>query len=566
MKNGWISRASGLLCLTVLCVWPGGELRAQNARQRQSIQLTQSVLDAYVGEYQLAPRLMLSLRREGHFLVAQLTGQPAIVVYAESETKFFWKVVDAQFTIQKDKGGKVVGLLFEQGAVKAKAKRISSELPKDVELPEPQEILDSPRLIALAKELKVGHREALKKFWDDMQNKAPLVEAIEGNRDASWVTFLWHGNDNTRRVNLTGGPPTLDGDKWLTRLPDTDLWYHTERIQNDARFAYWFNINRPLTLPRADDLVGQVKVMNSCPNRSDPLNPHEIALQGMSVASLLELPSAPSQAWAERVAGVPEGTLKEHKIKSDSLKEERTVTIYTPPDYDPKGEQYGLLILFDGGWYQDNEMVPGPVILDNLIAKEKIRPLVAVFVSQPLQSRSADLSCSESFATFVADELVPWVRKTYHVSTDPKRTIVGGLSLGGLMASYCGLRHSEMFGNVLSQSGAFQWSPGELERDERSLPATEPGWLTGQFVASPRHDVRFYLEAGHYEDGGFGSLLAENRRLRDVLLAKGYPVTWSQFEGAHDFVDWRGSFADGLMTLASAKPSDSSGSKPARSP
>jgi hypothetical protein len=67
---------------------------------------------------------LLTLRREGQHLMAQVTGQPSLVVHAESETKFFWKVVDARFTMQKDKAGKVEGLLFEQGPVKLKAKKI----------------------------------------------------------------------------------------------------------------------------------------------------------------------------------------------------------------------------------------------------------------------------------------------------------------------------------------------------------------------------------------------------------------------------------------------------------
>ena len=97
-------------------------------------------------------------------------------------------------------------------------------------------------------------------------------------------------------------------------------------------------------------------------------------------------------------------------------------------------------MLFDGAFYQDSEMIPGPVILDNLIAKKKIRPMVAVFVKHEPLTRNKDLSCSEPFAAFLIKDLVPWVRAEYRVSEEPARTIVGGLSLGGLMASYCGLR------------------------------------------------------------------------------------------------------------------------------
>jgi enterochelin esterase-like enzyme len=550
MKTLYVSRTCGLLLLSAVLAWDGGTLHGQDGPLRQTAKVEPKVLDTYVGQYELAPKMLLTLRREGHHLMAQITGQPWIVVYAENETKFFWKVVNAQFSMQKDKDGKVEGLLFEQGAAKLKAKKISGELPPEVELPEPADVLDSPRLIALAKEMKGGNREALKKFWDEMQDKAPLVEPIGENGQMSWVTFLWRGNDTTRRVSLIGGLPTPDGEHWLTRLATTDLWYRTEKLPNDARFTYYFLINRPINLPRSGDLVALAKFMEHCPARPDALNPRSEILQGMTPASLLELPGAPTQPWADRLQGVPKGTLKEQKIKSESLKGERSVTIYTPANYDPKGEKCNLLVLFDGAFYQDSEMIPGPVILDNLIARKKIQPVVAVFVKQELPTRNKDLSCSEPFADFLVKDVVPWVRAEYRVSEVPERTTVGGLSLGGLMASYCGLRHPDVFGNVLSQSGSYWWYPGGLEQDDRVMPVAEPGWLTREFAAAPKRAVRFYLEIGRFEDGGFTSGLAENRRFRDVLRAKGYSMHYSEFSGGHDFVSWRGSFADGLIALA----------------
>jgi enterochelin esterase family protein len=37
--------------------------------------------------------------------------------------------------------------------------------------------------------------------------------------------------------------------------------------------------------------------------------------------------------------------------------------------------------------------------------------------------------------------------------------------------------------------------------------------------------------------------------MRDVLLLKNYPVTYREFDGGHDYLWWRGSFADGLLSL-----------------
>jgi hypothetical protein len=81
------------------------------------------------------------------------------------------------------------------------------------------------------------------------------------------------------------------------------------------------------------------------------------------------------------------------------------------------------------------------------------------------------------------------------------------------MASYCGLRHADVFGNVLSQSGSYWWYPGGLEQDDRDLPVAEPGWLTREYLTAPRREVRFYVEIGRFEQGGgFSNAVTENRR------------------------------------------------------
>jgi enterochelin esterase-like enzyme len=49
------------------------------------------------------------------------------------------------------------------------------------------------------------------------------------------------------------------------------------------------------------------------------------------------------------------------------------------------------------------------------------------------------------------------------------------------------MKHPEIFGNVLAQSGSFWWKP---ENDD------EYEWLTRQFVASPKLPIRFYLQIG----------------------------------------------------------------------
>jgi enterochelin esterase family protein len=210
-----------------------------------------------------------------------------------------------------------------------------------------------------------------------------------------------------------------------------------------------------------------------------------------------------------------------------------------------KANRCSLIVMFDGDFYYKPSLIPGDTIIDNLIAAKKIPPIVVAFVDQI--DRQKDLACSKDFAAFIATELVRRVRSERHVSVDPKRTTVGGASLGGLMASYCALGHADVFGNVISQSGAYWYFPGCFAPP--LVHVTPGGVLTDEFVKRPKVPVRFYLDAGKFENDVPGDGLAENRRLRDVLRAKGYDVTYAEFSGGHHFISWRGTFSDALMAV-----------------
>lgn len=57
------------------------------------------------------------------------------------------------------------------------------------------------------------------------------------------------------------------------------------------------------------------------------------------------------------------------------------------------------------------------------------------------------------------------------------------------------------------------------------------------------------MEVGLQERGKAAEMVPSNRHLRDVLGLKGYEVHYAEFNGGHDYICWRGSFADGLLTL-----------------
>ena len=73
------------------------------------------------------------------------------------------------------------------------------------------------------------------------------------------------------------------------------------------------------------------------------------------------------------------------------------------------------------------------------------------------------------------------------------------------------------------------------------------------FIKSPKLPLRFWMDAGVFavdSRGNGGAILEPSRHMRDVLLAKGYEVHYQQFNSGHDYLNWRGTLADGLIALA----------------
>lgn len=91
---------------------------------KKEMTLTEAVLDRYIGEYQLAPGFTVTFTREGNRLFTQATGQPRFEIFAQSETKFFLKVVEAQMEFIADPDGKVNTIILYQGGARTEGKRI----------------------------------------------------------------------------------------------------------------------------------------------------------------------------------------------------------------------------------------------------------------------------------------------------------------------------------------------------------------------------------------------------------------------------------------------------------
>jgi enterochelin esterase family protein len=413
----------------------------------------------------------------------------------------------------------------------------------------------SPKIRALVD----AGSSALDAFWADIAAEGtPIVESNPEDAESRLVTFVWRADGPLENIVLAEWySPGEPADKVMTRLGETDLWYRTLVMRSDLRGVYQFLLNDSLLPVRTDpnimERLGRLQRDPLNPKRALPEPMWGIVTPSWGDDSVIELPDAPPLPGHAIRYDVPRGTVSERTFSSEHLGNERSIWIYTPAGFSDVEGTFPLLIQFDGNQCLDIHNLPA--VLDSLIADGEIPPVVAVMVANV--DRNTELPCNQAMADALAEELIPMLREEFRIAEGPESVIVAGQSYGGLAAAWVALRRPDAIGNAYCQSGSFWWAPAQNPLAPPSALGVVPGygWLPTQVAVWPTIPVRFFMEAGLLEGGNEGvmpSLLSVHRHMRDVLIAKGYDVTYREYPGGHDFYVWRGLYPDGLKHLLAA--------------
>jgi enterochelin esterase family protein len=410
----------------------------------------------------------------------------------------------------------------------------------------PAQVYLSPTMARLAETVAAGG--GTEAFWAAVEARGtPLVEPhgedrgeAAGAGDGSVVmTFVQRGaRRNARLVGSPGGDHA-----WLDRLAGSDVWFKSFVVPATTRLSYRIAPDVPEFAGR--DRERRVALLATA--QADPYNRHPwpaAAPDPFNQESVVELPDAPVQPGLTGGSGAPPGALRMLTFRSDTLGNSRRIGLYTPAGFDPENPETVLLIVFDGDRY-GGDRVPTPRILDTLIAQGRLPPVVAAFVHNAgPEARSRELPGDAAFAAVLAGDILPVVAAAAGLTPRPERTVLAGSSFGGLAAARIALAYPEVFGNALSMSGSFWWSP-------EGTPDGLAEHTAATVATLPRRPVRFFLSAGLFETshGGAAGILDTTRHLRDVLVARGYAVTHCEYAAGHDYVAWRGVLGDGLLAL-----------------
>ncbi|WP_394429111.1 enterochelin esterase [Streptomyces sp. SGAir0957] len=389
-------------------------------------------------------------------------------------------------------------------------------------------------------------------FWDDVRGLgAPLVEPIEGEPGHRTLTFLYRGNRATRHVLLFSNrlvDRTRLADALLHHVPDTDIWHLGLRLRADHRGAYRIAADVSTGAPPADPALLQTFLRTLQRYAGpDPLNPRTIPSRwGGPDCSVFALPDAPGQRWERPARAGEPGRVERHRVESPALGAARDVWVYLPPGRDHR--DLPVVVLGDGDMWLGGMGLQDS--LDVLIADGTLPPLIVLApdsVDGPTRWR--EMSARDSYVTFLADDVLPWAAGRWPLTTDPRRTVVAGQSLGGLTALYAGLVRPERFGNVLAQSASLWWHPGlSAEGGVPQTPVVGVPWLVRRYAQEASRDLTVHLDVGLHE----GPMVGYSRALYDALAPAGHRITLDEFNGGHDYACWHGALVDALVRMLNA--------------
>lgn len=277
-------------------------------------------------------------------------------------------------------------------------------------------------------------------------------------------------------------------------------------------------------------------------NILDP-NTSILTRDGGWIQNRLMIPGARADLYD--VKNVPHGRVTAVWYPSPSIGMERRMNIYTPPGYENSTRKYPVLYLFHGaGGDEDGWLSRGRTnyILDNLIAAGKAQPMIVVITNgnpmaageprdRPFQTTSTAGGIggmgSGKFETSLVNDVIPFVEKNFRVLPDPDHRAIAGLSMGGYQTQQITNKNPTLFQYIGVMSMGLLNNPAvqPYNRDEHIK----------QLTALKQSKPKLYWIACGKNDFVFPTVT----KLRALYDEIGFPYTYRESPGVHDWNNWR---------------------------
>ncbi len=377
-------------------------------------------------------------------------------------------------------------------------------------------VSDSPfdKLLAEVDAAAADAKQAVAERFLAAQKSFPVVEGEDR------VHFLYHGEATD--VAVAGDLFGARQEQMMTRVPGTDLFYHSMELPPDTRANYLF--------------------IKDYEEIRDPRNPRqtsstivgkdmEMAFSGEELPmSWFAMPGWTPPAHLEEAPEASRGTLESHEIESAALAEQPPgrpgapppqttiqLDVYLPHGYAESEARYPVVYVHGGEPARERGQLPNS--LDNLIGKS-VAPVIVAFVDISAQGPAYD-------GAFVGD-VVPFVDSTYRTVAAPEGRANAGVYFSAAAAMVSTLMHPDLFGKVAVQSVLLLTQIETmiyplLEGSGESLPALYMDWGT--------YDMRNPHENWDITQG--------NRKLAQAMAEKGVELAGGEVHDGTGWSSWR---------------------------
>jgi enterochelin esterase-like enzyme len=295
--------------------------------------------------------------------------------------------------------------------------------------------------------------------------------------------------------------------------------------------------------------------------------------------SAVEVPESAAEADYYSLKDVPRGTVRQRWYRSAVTGQWRRAYIYTPPDYDTNARaRYPVLYLLHGwgeneqGWHTQGRM---DVILDNLIAADRARPMIVVMdnlnavkpgesaalygargtltqavveAPQPASAGPGGRRAgggpaggagrggrgplgSSVYTDMMLTDLMPMVERSFRVAPGRENRAMAGLSMGGAQTFVTALAHLDRFAYIGGFSGSSGGGPG-------FDPKTSSGGVYADAAAFNKKVKLLFLGIGSAEG-------LNTKTFSEQLTQAGIRNVYYESPGtAHEWLTWRRAFKE----------------------
>ena len=263
------------------------------------------------------------------------------------------------------------------------------------------------------------------------------------------------------------------------------------------------------------------------------------------------------------------GNVIVHKnaLKSKLLGNARTLIVYLPPDYEKNKEQRYPTIYFQDGQNIFDEATSYQGIewrLDEaaqkLITERRIKPAILVGVFNSGEQRAAEFTPpfaagtvkeqpkGDAYARMLVEEAKPFIDNAYRTAPDRQNTMIGGGSMGALIALYTAKQHNNVFGQVIALS------PWLRIGEKGDKPLVDELVGDGAWLKNTRLYVDMGTSPGHNYPGDPAQAIPDAQQLVAAVEKAGVPqgeqFIYREIEGGtHNEAAWQATAEQVLLAV-----------------